>query len=86
MSLATFTLSAFGDEISPDVQEQLLVLRKLTIDYLELRGAWNKNVLHLDDKEVDLVRQICNAQGIAISCIGSPVSYTHLTLPTTPYV
>ena len=52
MSAATFTLSAFGDEIADDLQEQLQVLRELSVGYLELRGVWGKNVLHLDDDEV----------------------------------
>ena len=52
MSAATFTLSAFGDEIADDLQEQLHVLRELSVGYLELRGVWGKNVLHLDDDEV----------------------------------
>ena len=37
---ARFTLSAFGDEIAEDVDEQLAVLNDLGIRYLELRSAW----------------------------------------------
>ena len=28
------------------------MLRELSVGYLELRGVWGKNVLHLDDDEV----------------------------------
>ncbi len=43
---ATFRISAFGDEIAPDLDEQLTTLRSLAIGYLDLRGAWGKNVLY----------------------------------------
>ena len=49
---AQFTLSAFGDEIADDVDEQLRVLNELDIRYLELRRAWGTNVLELSDDEV----------------------------------
>jgi len=78
---ATFTLSAFGDEISDDLQEQVQLLRELGIGYLELRGVWGKNVLHLDDDEVGRVKQICADHGIGISCIGSPVGKSPIKAP-----
>ena len=49
---ARFTLSAFGDEIAEDVDEQLTVLNDLDIRYLELRSAWGTNVLELTDAQV----------------------------------
>jgi sugar phosphate isomerase/epimerase len=73
MSSATFTLSAFGDEIADDLREQLRALRELRIGHLELRGVWGKNVLYLDDDEVAHVRRLCAEHGIAVGCIGSPV-------------
>jgi sugar phosphate isomerase/epimerase len=81
MSRATFTLSAFGDEVADDLQEQLQLLRQLSIGYLELRSAWGKNVLHLDDDEVARVRQLCAGHGIIVSCIGSPVGKSPITTP-----
>lgn len=81
MSSANFTLSAFGDEIADDLEAQLRVLRELHIGYLELRGVWGKNVLHLDDDEVARVRQTCADYGIAVSCIGSPVGKSPIVAP-----
>jgi sugar phosphate isomerase/epimerase len=80
-SEASFTLSAFGDEINDDLTEQLHVLRELKIGYLELRGVWGKNVLHLSDDEVEQVRSLCAEQGIAISAIGSPIGKSPLVDP-----
>jgi sugar phosphate isomerase/epimerase len=81
MSSATFTLSAFGDEITDDLQEQLRVLRQLRIGYLELRGVWGKNVLHLDEYEVARVRRLCTEHGIDVGCIGSPVGKSSIGDP-----
>jgi sugar phosphate isomerase/epimerase len=81
VSLATFTLSAFGDEVSSDVHEQLRVLRQLGIGYLELRSAWGKNVLQMDDAEVDQVCLECRETGVAVSCIGSPIGKSPLAAP-----
>ena len=81
MTSATFTLSAFGDEIAEDLHEQLRLLRELHVGHLDLRGAWGKNVLHLDDDEVARVRTICDKHGIAVSCIGSPVGKSPIIDP-----
>ena len=78
-SAASFTLSAFGDEIADDLEEQLLVLRDLRIDYLELRGAWGKNVLYLNDEDVAVVRSLCVENGVKVSCIGGPVGKSPIT-------
>jgi sugar phosphate isomerase/epimerase len=80
-NVASFKLSAFGDEISADLGEQLQVLRQRRIGYLELREVWSKNVLHLDDDEVAEVRRVCAKHEVAVSCIGSPVGKSPITRP-----
>jgi sugar phosphate isomerase/epimerase len=74
-------LSAFGDEISDDLHEQLETLRGLGIGYLELRGVWGKNVLHLSNEEVVSVGVACAERGMAVSAIGSPVGKSPITQP-----
>lgn len=81
MGESGWRLSAFGDEVSDDLQEQLALLRTLGIGFLELRGVWSKNVLHLTDEEVRRVAQQCEAEGIGISAIGSPVGKTPIAQP-----
>jgi sugar phosphate isomerase/epimerase len=78
---ATFTLSAFGDEIAPALADQLTVLRELQIGYLELRGVWGKNVLTLSAAEAARVQQECADHGIAVSAIGSPIGKSPLLDP-----
>lgn len=81
MTAATFTLSAFGDEIAVKLHEQLDVLVDLQIGYLELRTAWDKNVLDLDDDEADKVAGLCAHRGIRVSAIGSPLGKSPITAP-----
>jgi sugar phosphate isomerase/epimerase len=79
--MATFTLSAFGDEISSDLEEQLEHLNTLDIHYLDLRGAWGKNVLAFTDGDVGRVKQLCADHGIRVACIGSPIGKSPLADP-----
>lgn len=73
MSEATFTLSAFGDEIAVKLHDQLAVLTELGIGCLELRTVWGKNVLDLDDEEARKVAALCADTGVVVSAIGSPI-------------
>lgn len=81
MSSAAFTISAFGDEIAADLREQLKWLRELKIGYLELRGAWRKNVLYLEDDEAAAVHRLCDEHQIVVSCIGSPIGKSPIVEP-----
>ena len=78
---ARFTLSAFGDEIADDVDEQLSVLNDLDIGYLELRSAWGTNVLELTDAQVGRLIERCESHAINISCIGSPIGKSPIDEP-----
>ncbi len=78
---AEFTLSAFGDEIADDVDEQLEVLNELGIRYLELRRAWGTNVLELGDGQVSRLIDRCEAHSVRVSCIGSPVGKSPIGQP-----
>jgi len=68
-----FTLSGFADEISPDLEEQMDVMEELDIDYIELRGVNDKNVLDLTDEEIREIKASMNRRGFSVSAIGSPI-------------
>ena len=68
-----WTLSGFADEISPDLEEQCQLLDTLGIRFIELRSAWDTNVLDLDDDQVGRVRKTIAAHGISLSSVGSPI-------------
>lgn len=66
-------ISAFADEISPDLDEQIAVLNSEHIRFLDLRGAWNTNVLDLSDQQITSIKEKLDAHGIGVACIGSPI-------------
>jgi sugar phosphate isomerase/epimerase len=68
-----WTLSGFADEISPDLDEQCQVFNGLGISYVEFRGAWDTNVLDLNDDQLDLAADTLAAHGLRTSSIGSPI-------------
>lgn len=68
-----YKLSGFGDEISPDFDTQLKVLKEEGINYLELRSAFGKNVVNLDDEDIDAIQKFLDKYGIKISAIASPI-------------
>ncbi len=74
-----FTLTGFGDEISPILKEQLDLLEGSGIRHLELRGVNKKGVMELTDQEIAEVKEALDKRGFNISCIGSPIGKIKIT-------
>jgi 3-dehydroshikimate dehydratase len=74
-------LSAFADEISPELVEQIAVLKSEGISFLDLRSVENTNVLDLSDRQVIQIKETLDAQGIGIAAIGSPVGKVPIESP-----
>ena len=68
-----FRISCFADEISPELSEQIYVMKENNVKFVELRGVWNKNVLDLTDSELDTILTQFSQNGIRVSSIGSPI-------------
>jgi len=66
-------ISAFGDEIAPDLEVQIAVLQSHGVNALELRTAWGVNVIELGPQRLDRAARLLGASGIVVSAIGSPV-------------
>lgn len=66
-------ISAFADEISDDLDEQIRNLQANGVGFIELRGVWGKNVLALSEDEVREVKRRAQANGIGFSAVGSPL-------------
>ena len=66
-------LSAFADEISPDLDEQIAVLSSEHIHFLDLRSVEKTNVLDLTDQQVARIKETLDAHGIGVAAIGSPI-------------
>jgi 3-dehydroshikimate dehydratase len=69
-------LSAFADEISADLNEQIEVIHSQHVHCIDLRGVWNTNVLDLNDQQVMEIKQRLDAQGVGVSAIASPIGKT----------
>ncbi len=74
-------LSAFADEISPDLSEQIALLRGEGIHYLDLRAVWETNVLDLTDRQVTEIQQALDRHGIGVAAIGSPIGKVPIDHP-----
>jgi 3-dehydroshikimate dehydratase len=74
-------LSALADEIAPDLDTQIAVLREVGIGWLELRGVWDTNVLDLSDAQVAQVGRALGAAGLRVSAIASPIGKTPISAP-----
>src|SRR5215217_2603013 len=81
-----WTLSAFADEISPDLDVQLATLAAEEIGHIEFRGVWNKNVLDLSDAEIAMVKAALAERGVRVSSIGSPIGKINITDDFAPHL
>ena len=80
-----FTLSAFADEISPDPQEQIDVLKASGVRHLELRSILKTNVLDLTDLQITELKSLLKKHGIRLSAIGSPIGKIKIDEPFAPH-
>ena len=69
-------LSAFADEYSPELEQQLQVLRENGIGYLEPRFLDGKNIADLTAQEASVLRERLGE--IRVSSIGSPLGKINL--------
>ncbi len=75
------TLSAFADEISADPVEQVQVLRECGIRHLDLRSAWNRNVMDLAEADLERLEHILADGGVSVAAIGSPIGKSTIDMP-----
>lgn len=81
-----WTLSGFADEISPDLDEQVALVTDLGLRYIELRSAWDVNILDLDAAQLRRVRDTLDDAGLGVSSIGSPIGKIAITDDNTPHL
>jgi sugar phosphate isomerase/epimerase len=73
MMRAMWTLSGFSDEISPDFETQCALVSELGLTHVELRSAWDVNVLDLDADQLSRASRTLADFGLRVSSIGSPI-------------
>jgi len=77
--------SGFADEIDADLEVQLDTLDRLGIDYLDLRGVEDTNVLDLSDGQIERVQRELDERGIGVTSIGSPIGKVDIEEPFEPH-
>lgn len=70
--MANFILSAFADEASSNLSEQIAALKKAHVPCIELRNVNGKSVKDLTLDEARAVRAELDAGGIKVASMGSP--------------
>ena len=69
-----FRVAVINDEISQDFGRACEVAsREFGMQWIELRGMWNKNILNLDAKEVAEARRILDKYQLRVTDIASPL-------------
>lgn len=72
-----FRLAVINDEISQDFERACWVAaREFGLEWIELRGMWNKNISDLDSADVDRSRKILEKYSLRVTDIASPLFKT----------
>ena len=69
-----FRVAVINDEITQDFGRACEITSKeFGMDWIELRGMWNKNLLNLDAKEIAEARSILEKNKLRVTDIASPL-------------
>lgn len=74
-------LSAFADEIGPDLDEQIRVCKENAVTHFELRGVYGKNVMDFDPELRAEIKSKLQANGMGVISIGSPIGKVAIDKP-----
>jgi len=81
-----FILSAFADEIDPDPQQQIDVLKASDVRHIEFRSILGTNVLALSDLQIQEFKSLLDQHGFRLSAIGSPIGKIRVDEPFEPHL
>jgi len=71
---SVFRVAVINDEIGQDFGHACeIASREFGMEWIELRGMWNKNLLRLDAKEVEEARRILEKYKLRVTDIASPL-------------
>src|SRR5271169_2756857 len=69
-----FRIAVINDEVGQDFGRSCEVIaREFGLEWIELRGMWNKNLLKLDAKEIAEARLILEKYKLRVTDIASPL-------------
>ena len=74
-------LSAFADEIGPNLDDQIRVCRANGVSHFELRGVFGKNVMDFSADERREIKSKLADNGLGVISIGSPIGKVAVDKP-----
>lgn len=74
-------LSAFADEIGPDLDQQIRICKENSVTHFELRGVYGKNVMDFDAALRSEIKTKLAANGMGVISIGSPIGKVAIDKP-----
>ena len=77
----TWKLSGFGDEVDADPAVQVAVLQALGANYIEVRSAWDTNIVEMTDRQLTDLNALFLNKDIGVSSIASPIGKVDVALP-----
>lgn len=80
------TLSGFADEIAPELDTQLRVLKDCGIAQMEIRGVDGKNITEYSLEETAEIAHRLQKAGIGVSAVGSPIGKISITDEFAPHL
>lgn len=81
-----FKLSAFSDELSPEIDRQIEWLSANALDYMEIRGVDGTPVAEITLDKAREVKAKLDTAGIRISALGSPAGKINIKDDFEPHV
>ena len=84
--MADFVLSAFADEASGKLDEQIKILEEEEISLIEMRGVDGKNCADLTEADAEKIAKKLEAHKIGISALGSPFGKIGIKDDFTPHL
>lgn len=84
--MAEFILSAFADEASGSLDEQIKILKEENIPLIEMRGVDGKNCADLSVEDAKKIKEKLNKNNIGFSALGSPFGKIGITDDFAPHL
>lgn len=79
-------ISAFADEVSPVLDEQIAYLRHADVRWIEIRFVDGRNITALSEEEAAEVKRRLDAAGIGVSAVTSPIGKYPVNAPFEPHL
>ncbi len=79
-------LSAFADEIAPDLKTQMAVCARHGVRCIDVRSIDNTNVSKFTLDQARRYRREMDAAGLKVACIGSPIGKIRIDEPFAPHL